>query len=499
MKIKMKPGHLYKNAASAKKSLKERSLILMAGFLMAASCTTGGKLSQSAPSWFTLLEEGPGDNCRIVKTSAFGISEDEARKKAVKQGVAKILRICKAEKLYQNPDDKAMLAKMIETLTEETEQPLQESLISLYREESLPAEEGAFYYGAFCLKPGVEKSLKELLMEQYYGTDSLLGPYLEAAAACEEKGQLYSGAEQLLQTAVLTLNMEGPLTREAAQSFIDRSALLLNRIQVQMATFPKMALADRKIGAAYLSCKTDSHGVPGVEFLVRYQGRKRDGSSGQFERRLVSNNTGIVEFFHPFVPFVGASPVIFTGGSRQIHSDISMLENAKLDVSQIKAWLDSASFSEEIMVESSAKITSIGIVILQNDMAGKSLNRDDTAESLRDSLKQAGYDVKILDLAPGEIAANTETDFLRKAGAVYRSSQRILFGMAGLRDFEERGRSVRVETAGWIKLADRNSGEIILNIQESNSVESRKGNQAISTSFHELGKAFAQDIIHSLE
>jgi len=142
----------------------------------------------------------------------------------------------------------------------------------------------------------------------------------------------------------------------------------------------------------------------------------------------------------------------------------------------------------------------MGIVLLHTDITGAPLNIDESSLGLAEALSQDGYEVKVMALDPGEIGREEEAAFLRDLKALYKEDYvRVVFGAVGIQDFESRGDSFRVKTGGTIKIADVQSGEIIMNLSLDKSVETRNNNLAVTASFRELGRAFAQEIISGLE
>ena len=287
---------------------------------------------------------------------------------------------------------------------------------------------------------------------------------------------------------------------DMASSYIRQAGDLLGRIVIRTTSVPSRTFVNRRIDPFHLYCEAGEDAVPAVEFLVQYQGRKRDGSPGQFERRLVSNETGIVEFYHPFIPFSGTASVDFSAGSRDFRSSVARLEETGLDMESLKSWLDMQRLSHQLLVEAVDREIPTGIVILHTDITGKSLLLNDAASGAVEELSQAGFDVTIMNLDPEEITAAGENSFLRDLKSVYKESyDRVLFGVVEIDDFEARSESFRVSTSGYLKMADVETGEILFSIEQSKSVESGNDGLAVAASFRELGKAFAQDLVSVLD
>lgn len=473
--------------------------ILLALPLLLTACATGSQSDPLAPEWFKALEEQEGENCFLVKIAVSSAGEEETLEKAVDELFSRVMELSGLSELYAAREDQDSLKEQLRILIQ-TEKDM-EGIVSLSRQEWVPDEQSSNYYGAFCIYKTAEVLLSEQLIETYYSNDETLNAYLAKADEYERTGQYYGAAEELVKAALYALEKSGPMSLEVAQLYIDRAAALLRQIAVTQIQAPQAALVNTMISDPFLfRCSVEEADVPGVEFLVRYEGRTRDGSRGQFERRLVSNESGTVEFFHPFIPFAGSAPVAFTPGSREFHSILSSLENRGADVSQLRNWIETASLQYSILTDSGSRELPMGVVLLHTDITGTALDNNESSTGLAEALSQNDFSVDVLSLDPGEISRITEPAFLRDLKAYYGERYvRIIFGTVEIMDFESRGDSYRVKTGGTLKVADVNSGEILLELKLDKSVESRNNALAVTASFRELGKAFAQELINTLE
>ena len=248
-----------------------------------------------------------------------------------------------------------------------------------------------------------------------------------------------------------------------------------------------------------LRCMEGIIGIRNVEFLVQYRGKKRDGSIGTFEVRIVSDVDGYVSFYHPFLPFAGESEVILSPGSRDLQTILRDLAPRLESAASLKAFLDEQALTLPFTIESSARTVPTGIVVLHTDMTGTNLNSSETSTGLRDVLLEDGFDAEIMNLSPLEITASNEASFLRDLKAAYSGQyNRVIFGVVGINDFEIRNELYKVETSGVLKVADLHTGEILIVIEQTKSVESRDNTLAVAASFSELGKSFAEEVKNKL-
>lgn len=467
--------------------------------LFITACATGAKSELLAPEWFKILEETEDENCSLIKISTFAVGEAETADKAVEELYNRIMEISGKGSLFSKPEDQDRLKEILRSVMD-TEQPL-DGIISLHRQEWVFDDESSYYYGAFCIYKSASEALNERLMDTYYSNNDILNAYLAAADAYEAEMKYYSAAEEFLKAALYVDQQSEPLSADIAQLYIDKAGYLLSRITVSGVQAPENAYANTMIAEPFhLLCSSEDAMISDVEFLVSYEGKKRDGGRGQFERRLVSNTSGILEFYHPFIPFSGDAQISFKTGSRDFQSAVQTLGDDGLDVAAISSWMNDSSMDYSISVESASRKLPMGIVLLHTDITGTALKNDDSSVGLAEVLNQDGYQVSVMTLDPGEISRVSEPAFLRDIRAYYKDDYvRVVFGTVGIQDFESRGDFYRVQTGGALKVVDVVSGEILMTLDLDKSVESRSNTLAISASFRELGKAFAQEMISSLE
>ncbi len=475
-------------------------LLILLIILLTAGCASRGKASlPQEPAWFSELTESEDADRYLIKISSAGSHREEALQSAIDQLYDRITSLSESLSGKSGSDVSLMKAE-IRKIIEGNDSWLA-GYLSVINQEWIETDSGAYYFGAFYLNKNAEDSLFEMMIDRLYGGDEQLKDMLEKAARFEEEGNLYQSAEELIRAAVYVQSLTGLMKDEISRQFLDKALSLLQRIDVETLRIPDGVMSNLRIDIPFqLFCSTEGKGLESVEFLVNYQGKKRDGTRGDFVRRVVSNANGLLEFYHPFIPFTGKSAVKFVPGSRDFHAGLISLENDGLDVSGIKDWVAKKTNSYDLDVSSGARSVPMGIVLLHTDITGSALRQEDSAFSLLDSLAQNGFNISILPLDPKELSSLSEAEFLRDLRAQYKGKYtRVIFGVVGIEDFETRNDSFRVNTAGYLKVVDVESSEILFSMNTDKSVESRSNTLAVSTSFRELGKAFAEEIIQTLE
>ena len=473
--------------------------IIVLSLLMLASCATRDKGERFAPDWFRNLEESEDGSAWLIKISAFGGSEISVRDRAADELLDRILELSGEESLFSASADREWLKEQLSSLIDT--EAVVDGVVSLYRQEWHIEGDESYYYGAFYVDKSADTALNTALLDRYYTGNEVLNSYLAASESLEESGKYYRAAEVLLEAAAYLAELPDPLSDHLARIYISKAASLLELIKVAGVAAPEQAYANTMIAEPFqLFSSSDEGPTPEVEYLVGYDGKKRDGSRGQFERRLVSRPEGLIDFYHPFIPFTGEAQVRFIPGSRDFHSSLLILQNSGLDISQIQDWVAAYSFDYGLPVDSLSRDLKMGVVVLHTDITGSALNNAETAVGIVETLVQNGYNIDILTLDPLEITREGESAFLRDIKALYKEDYiRVVYGTVEIQNFEAVSDSYRVKTGGSLSVVDVDSGELLVSLELDKSVESRSNTLAVSASFRELGKAFALELIESLE
>jgi len=473
------------------------SLIIFA--LLFFSCASGRSGRIDAPDWFLALSESVEGDCYYFPVSSEALSRDAVADAVGDIVFEKIMELSGLREFFNHPEDRDILVEQIKSLFFPEEQSVTLPL-SLEKSEWLEESGYAAFFGYFCMKTDVAEKLQESLAEQYFGDDDALNLILDESLTAEEQGLHYQSAGFLLRAAVYVLASETPLSRSLADKYVLKACELLNKIEIKIDRYPENVEANSKVETPFsLRCMEGIIGIRDVEFLVQYRGKKRDGSIGTFEVRIVSDVDGYVSFYHPFLPFAGDSEVILTLGSRDLRTNLRQLEEKLESAANLRTYLDDQSVSLPFTVLSSARAVPTGIVVLHTDVTGASLNSSETATGLKEVLQADGFDTEIMNLSPLEITSSNEASFLRDLKATYSGQYtRVIFGVVGINNFEMGNDLYKVETSGVLKVVDVQTGEILMVSEMRKSVESKDSTLAMAASFRELGKAFAQEMKDNL-
>ncbi len=464
------------------------------------SCASGRSGRIAPPQWFEELEDKEENGCYYFKVS----SESENRDDTAEAVSVRILEVFLEKSglgtLLEEEEDRQLLLEEIRSLVltgiSGDGMPL-----NLERDEWVE-QDGLFaYFGYYCIPETAEQVLRSVLQERYFGADEALSRLLRLAEESENNGLLYQAVEALMDAASYVLGTGSPVSSDLAEQYAGQALEIFQRIDYRIQNYPSRVDANSPVDTPFsLRCMDGIIGIRNIEFLVEYKGRKRDGTIGAFEVRMVSDVDGFVNFYHPFVPFAGPSEVVMSPGSRKLKTTLRELAPLLESAAGLSRYLEENTVTMDFTVDSIAREVSTGIVILHTDMSGANLNSSETAGGLREVLTADGFDVEIMDLAPREITASNEQSFLRDLKAAYAGRyKRVVFGVVGINDFDIRNESLyKVETSGFVKAVDVATGEILMEVEAVKSVESRDNALAVSASFRELGRAFGEELKNNL-
>ncbi len=474
------------------------SLLVISAFL--GGCASRKSDRIPSPEWFEQLVEKEDQGRYYFKVSAEADNRETVVDMVVEQVYTKLIDKSGKKSLYSNQEDVEDLKQTIRSIILNGSS---DGSFPLVLERSEWVEQDGFYafFGYFSIPGIADEMMEAALRDKYFGDDRELLDLLNQAEDFENNGKLYQAAESLLKAARYILGQETPLSKELAGKYVQQALEIFRRIEFKVQSYPESADANSKVSEPFsLRCMEGIIGLRDIEFLVEYQGKKRDGTIGTFEVRMVSDIDGYVNFYHPFLPFAGPSEVVMTPGSRTLKTILRELEAEIPSAGELSRFLDESAVSMAFTVNSIARKVSTGIVVLHTDMTGANLDSSETANGLREVLSADGFDVEVMDLSPREITASNEQSFLRDLKAAYNGIyKRVIFGVVGINDFEIRNETVyMVETSGVIKVVDVATGEILMELDGVKSVESRDNALAVAASFKELGKAFGQELTNTL-
>lgn len=486
-----------KNFIKLQPRIKIFSLIIFVSLFL--SCASGRSGQIDPPDWFLALSESVEGDYYYFPVSSEANSRDAVADAIGDIVFEKVMEFSGQEELFSRSEDRDILVEQIISLFYPEEQ---EGELSLSIEKSEWREEGDYtaFFAYFRMKTNAAEKLQDFLVEKYFGEDNVLNLILDESLIAEENGLLYQSAEDLLQAAVYVLGSENPLSLSLADKYVLKAGELLRKIEIKIDRYPEKVDANSKVETPFsLRCMEGIVGIRSVEFLVQYRGKKRDGSIGTFEVRIVSDVDGYVSFYHPFLPFAGESEVIMNLGSRDLRTNLRQLEDKLESAVNLSKYLDEQTVTLPFMVLSSARAVPTGIVVLHTDVTGTYLGSIEAAKGLKEVLQEDGFDAEIMNLSPLEITSSNEASFLRDLKAAYSSQYtRVIFGVVGINNFEMGNDLFKVETSGVLKVVDVQTGDVLMVSEMGKTVESKDNTLAIAASFRELGKAFAQEMKDNL-
>lgn len=278
---------------------------------------------------------------------------------------------------------------------------------------------------------------------------------------------------------------------------LDKVSKAIDNLDYLLNSYPDKAFVGLRPESPVLFL-VSSRGKPvsNAEFVISYPINNRDGSPSRAQARIVSDDNGIVRFLPPEVSYAGtqlvtiapsAGPFLeyFDGnGDKYSQGLIDSLETPRM--------------LAEYEALSRIRTIPTGILILETDLAGNSLNTTDTAKGLLSDLSADGFNISIMNLDPSQMLSRTDEALLRdlKADSQFSDTyQRVIHGKVALDSFEQNGDNFTVKVSGTLSLSDINRQITLYKSEITKSSQASNSLQAISAAFRQLGRSFAGELI----
>ena len=152
----------------------------------------------------------------------------------------------------------------------------------------------------------------------------------------------------------------------------------------------------------------------------------------------------------------------------------------------------------EYAVISRAKEIPTGIAMMDVDRAGNARNVSDSQAGLLESLSEAGFRVRPLEL-PVSLQNSTDREIITAARNRFGNQvERIIFGVASISEFSEDGGNYIVKVSGTVKAADLQTGEILFTGSSFKRSRGSNTQSALSAAFKGLGRELGKEMTAGL-
>ncbi len=314
------------------------------------------------------------------------------------------------------------------------------------------------------------------------------------AGDAEDDGNFYESA--LIWAAAAGIARENG-NNSGYRNALEEVVKAVDNLEYQLNSYPKKAFVGLRPESPVLFL-ISSRGKPvgNAEFVVTYPKNNRDGSPSTAQALIFSDDSGVVRFLPPEVPFAGTQIVSIAPSAGPFLEYFD--ENEDKYTEGLTAALESPRIQAEYEALSRIRTIPTGILILETDLAGNTLNTADTARGLLNDLSADGFNISIMNLNPSQMLSRTDQALLRDLKADSRLSdayQRVIHGTVALDSFVQNGETFTVKVSGTLTLSDINRQITLYKSEITKSSQAANSLQAISAAFRQLGRSFAGELI----
>ena len=239
--------------------------------------------------------------------------------------------------------------------------------------------------------------------------------------------------------------------------------------------------------------------VGNAEFVITYPRNARDDSPSTAEARIFSDDEGVVRFLQPLISNAGTQHVTIAPSADPFLEYLD--ESGDTYSDNMIIALERARMRAEYEALSRIRTIPMGILILETDLAGNTLNSADATRGLFDNLAADGFNIDIMELDPGEMLSRTERALLRDLKADPRFADRydrVIHGTVTLESFEQNGDSYTVRVSGTLAMSDIRRQVTLYRSEITKTSQASDSQQAMSAAFRQLGRSFAGELIEQV-
>lgn len=345
-----------------------------------------------------------------------------------------------------------------------------------------------------------QKRIQAVFAEQ---REAISGPEREGDMLVDEE-EYYKAARKYIEAA-----------SAAATSKVDNAAIKLERnINKAMKAidfvnlFPLSSNLVTNVKESFdrpFSCKVaagsskNAPGVPGANVRIVYKEMQRNNRMGIESVTVQADEDGIVSYDRPAPKFVGTESLTMM---LDFGSYMESLEDAPDRFQQYVEGLEELISNKRITIEytviSRAKEIPTGTAMMDVDRAGNARNVSDSQAGLLESLSEAGFRVRPLEL-PVSLQNSTDREIITAARNRFGNQvERIIFGVASISEFSEDGGNYIVKVSGTVKAADLQTGEILFTGSSFKRSRGSNTQSALSAAFKGLGRELGKEMAAGL-
>lgn len=477
--------------------MRTRSLALISIILFLASCAGGPSIRDEAPEW---VSSPPQDSQEQYAFRGMGDGDTMtlARSEATDDLISVVLDAMRLGNPDNWPDEgRSAVNRFSQDLSQAVRNPDTAAMEGMVvaRRDGWSNDVGSVTYAVDILW---DRVVFDALAIELADATGIAGPEFRAfedrARTALEAGNVYEAALLWAAAAGIAEEEDNISAYRLALRGIESA---LAGLEYQLESVPLNAyVGSRPSEPLIFTVSAMGKAVGDAEFLFTYLRAARDGSLTRGTARINSDENGAVVFLPPEVAFAGIQEVTIAPSSTPFLEYLDDPSDGTTDgfISNLEEPASRAEYEALVRLRS----ISMGILILETDLAGNPLDSDAAARGLLDDLLADGFDVEVMDLDPREMIPRSERALLRDIKADERFSadyERVLHARVSLESFEQDGDNYTVRVTGSLAMSDIDRQVTLFRTDVSKSSRAASSQQAMSAAFRQLGRSFAEELI----
>lgn len=346
-----------------------------------------------------------------------------------------------------------------------------------------------------------KQRFEEMIQER---DDAIAVPEREAERN-EAQGNYMAAIRNYIEAAVAASTSQVANAEIKFERNINSAKELINRINLfpvtnDLETSVGQPFEEDFVMRAVWGTNLEGGGVENLTVNISYKFLRNNGRLGIRTETRQTDEEGYIRFTHPPAGFVGSERVTmaldfgtYIEPLRDVPRSLRSLVNALEDVVAEKR----VAF-EYTSVSNAAEVPT-GVLVLDVDLARNPTGSTQTASGILRSLSSEDFIVQTLSEDPEVLLSMNDTQIVQLVRDNYGDRiDRIIFGIVGIEEFEERDGGYIVKVSGTIKAVDLETGQMLFSEQTFRRARGSGATSAINAAFRSLGESMGEAMANNL-
>lgn len=217
------------------------------------------------------------------------------------------------------------------------------------------------------------------------------------------------------------------------------------------------------------------------------------------QERLRSTGEGIVRFSPPVPEYSGQALISMGLDFSDSLASIEFSPEAAVELALFETVAAKGRAVFPIQVRSPAIGLRTGIYLVDSDLSGNLTGRRDSAAGVAGVLSGEGYDLELVEAAPGIFDGSADEILLTIRERYGVGFNRFVYGSARIVSFKEEQGKFSVTVAARVRAVELPSGRLLYSREEiSRSAIGSNSQSAINSAFRQLGKVIGEELVTKL-